>query len=166
MILAIDVDYGENSALAAGVLFSNWDDMEAKDIFTSTINEISEYQPGHFYKRELPCILQLLKEHNLKPEIILVDGYVFLDGSEAAGLGKYLYDALDDKTIVIGVAKRSFKDISSKYAVYRGESKKPLYVTSVGLDINLALESVARMYGKYRIPELLKKVDQVCRGRC
>ena len=96
----------------------------------------------------------------------MVDGYVFLDGSKVAGLGKYLYDALDDKAIVVGVAKKSFKDISSKYAVYRGESKNPLYVTAVGLDINLALEAVSRMHGEYRIPELLRKVDQVCRGRC
>jgi deoxyribonuclease V len=166
MILAVDVDYSENTAFVAGVLFSKWEDVEAKDIFTSTIDEINEYQPGSFYKRELPCILQLLNEHNLKPEIILVDGYVFLDGREVAGLGKYLFDALDDKPIVIGVAKRAFKDISSKYAVYRGESKNPLYVTSVGLDIDLALKRVSRMHGKYRIPELLKKVDHVCRGRC
>jgi len=166
MILAIDVDYEESSALAAGVLFSNWEDAEAKDIFTSTINQINEYQPGNFYKRELPCILRLLDEHNLKPDIILVDGYVFLDGTKAAGLGKYLYDALEYKPIVIGVAKRAFKDISPKYAVYRGESKNPLYVTSVGLDVSFALEGIARMHGEYRIPDLLKKVDQVCRGRC
>ena len=165
MILAVDVDYAEHSALAAGVQFSNWDDVEVENTFTSTIEKIYPYEPGSFYKRELPCILQLLDEHALKPEVILVDGYVFLDGDKTAGLGKHLFDALSYKPSVVGVAKRAFRDISTKYKVYRGDSRNPLFVTSIGLELDLALEGVSRMSGRYRIPELLKKVDRVCRGK-
>jgi len=166
MILAIDVDYSDNTALVAGVLFKSWDDIEPYNTYTSIINEVNEYHPGSFYKRELPCILELLEEHNLKPDIIVVDGYVYLDGVSIPGLGKYLYDALDEKTIVIGVAKGPFKDIGSEYALYRGDSKKALYVTSVGISLQCAIKRISSMNGKYRIPDLLKKVDQVCRGRC
>ena len=165
MILAIDVDYRDHCAVVAGVMFSDWEDTEANEIFTSTIDEMNEYEPGNFYKRELPCILQLLNEHKLKPSTIIVDGYVFLDGNKIAGLGKHLHDALDCKTIIIGVAKRAFKDISSEYAIYRGQSNKPLYVTAVGLDVDLAFDRIKRMNGKFRVPDLLKRADQVCRGR-
>ena len=165
MILAIDVDYSEDSALVAGVLFASWNDTESKDIFTSVVNGVNEYQPGFFYKRELPCILKLLEEHDLNPEIIVVDGYVYLDGDTTPGLGKYLYDALDEKTSVIGVAKRPFQNIRPEYALCRGDSQKPLYITSVGINTHYSIESISSMAGKYRIPDLLKKVDQICRGR-
>jgi len=164
VILAIDVDYQENSALVAGVSFLQWTDKEADQIFTTEVKGISEYESGSFYKRELPCILKLLEEHELKPEIIVVDGFVFLDGHSKAGLGKYLYDALNGESVVIGVAKRGYKNIDAKYSFCRGESKKPLFVTAEGVAADLALVEVSKMHGSFRIPDLLKKVDQVCRG--
>lgn len=59
MILAIDVHYKETYAKAVGILF-HWNDETPIDIITTTINEVAEYETGQFYKRELPCILQLL----------------------------------------------------------------------------------------------------------
>jgi deoxyinosine 3'endonuclease (endonuclease V) len=59
MILAVDVHYKGQKALVAGVLFENWDDDYPCEIFMSTFSNIEKYEPGQFYKRELPCILRL-----------------------------------------------------------------------------------------------------------
>jgi deoxyribonuclease V len=164
MILAVDVDYKDEQAKVAGVLFEGWTDSKAANVVTTIVNDIREYETGLFYKRELPCILQLLDELDDNPDCIVVDGYVFLDGVEKPGLGKYLYDALDKKIPVIGVAKRSFSNISDDYALLRGDSEKALFVTSVGIDQTTAMSQIASMYGPHRNPYLLKKADQVCRG--
>ncbi len=164
MILAVDVHYTENRAKVAGVVFENWDDRFPQGEYVSSIEGVAEYEPGMFFKRELPCILQLIAEHESRPKIIIIDGYVYLDGYSKAGLGKHLYDALNGEVIVIGIAKKPFKDIDRRYKVYRGNSKKPLYVTAVGLEIGQAKECVRKMHGKNRLPSLIKRVDQVCRG--
>lgn len=163
-ILAIDVDYKDDKAVVAGVLFNTWLSSVAETILLSKLENISAYVPGEFYKRELPCILKLLESNDSLPDCIIVDGYVFLDGHSKAGLGKYLYDELNQKVIVIGVAKKAFDNISDDYAIYRGASKKPLYVTVAGMDIMQAKELIMAMHGDFRIPTLLKLADQQCRN--
>ena len=106
MILAVDVDYRGTTASVAGIAFQHWQDSEPTSIYQSQVDNIADYVPGSFYKRELPCILTLLREHDLKPDVIMIDGYVYLDGKHQPGLGKHLYDALDGRTIIIGVAKK------------------------------------------------------------
>ena len=163
MILAIDVDYRkDDKAVVAGILFEHWDDEDAYDIITTVIAEVEPYVSGQFYKRELPCILSLLKKIDTPLDCIVVDGYVSLAEGKA-GLGTYLYHALDEKIPVIGVAKNAFQNISEETYIYRGESKKPLYVTSIGMSADMAKEAIKTMFGKYRIPTLLKKADSVCR---
>lgn len=165
MILAADVDYREHFAVAAGVLFEHWQDDKPVQEVTSRIESVADYEPGSFYKRELPCILQLLDEYALSPEIIVVDGFVYLDGISIPGLGKHLYDALDTQISVIGVAKKPFKGIGETFAVYRGKSTVPLYVTSVGIETEAAKNHVKQMHGPYRIPTMLKRVDQLSRDK-
>jgi len=163
MILAVDVDYRENhKASVAGVLFSSWQDREPKEVVSTIVEEVAKYQSGQFYKRELPCILALLEKIDVELSCIVVDGYVFL-GESKKGLGAYLYEALDRKIPIIGVAKSPFRDISKESFIYRGESKKPLYITSVGIELNEAKEVIKGMYGRFRIPFLLKEVDRICR---
>lgn len=164
MILAVDVQYSEDNAKVAGVEFENWHSDKSQKEYVSLFEGVADYEPGNFFKRELPCILRLLSEHNLTPDCIIVDGFVFLDGYSKAGLGKHLFDALNGKTVVIGVAKKRFKDIDMSFAVYRGGSQKPIYVTSIGTDLELATENIYNMHGKHRLPTLLKRVDQICRG--
>jgi hypothetical protein len=67
---------------------------------------------------------------------------VYLDGVGKAGSGKHLYDALKGRVNVIGVAKRPFKNISHFFAVYRGGSDTPVYVTSDGIEIDIAKKLV------------------------
>jgi deoxyribonuclease V len=164
MILAIDVDYRNNVASIGGVAVEHWDDAKESGTYKSHIGDIEPYVPGQFYRRELPCILKLLEEHELHPSHIIVDGFVYLDGRSGPGLGKYLYDALKGRVAVIGVAKTPFKGILDECKVYRGSSKKPLYVTAAGMPLDEAKNHIKSMYGRFRLPYLLKKVDQICSG--
>ncbi|HJV66917.1 MAG TPA: endonuclease V [Geomonas sp.] len=161
MILVVDVAYSEEDAVAAGVLFRDWrDDAPVREVVSHHPHPAS-YQPGEFYKRELPCILKLITDHALQPDCIIVDGFVYLDGCHQPGLGKRLYDALGGEVAVIGVAKSPFKGIGPEFAIYRGESVKPLFVTAAGIDLEQAKAYVLGMHGGYRVPSLLKRADQL-----
>lgn len=61
MILAIDVHYRDTFAKAVGVLF-NWDDEHPQKIITTIVDNVDEYIPGEFYKRELPSVLKNYRE--------------------------------------------------------------------------------------------------------
>jgi deoxyribonuclease V len=164
MILAVDVQYTKNEAIAAGILFEHWQDERAQKEYLSRIEGVAGYEPGKFFKRELPPILKLIEEHHLQPDCILVDGFVFLDGFAAAGLGKHLYDALGGRVAVIGVAKKHYKDLDAGYEVRRGRSRRPLYVTAVGIEVEEAKGHILSMHGSNRLPTLIKRADQLCRG--
>ncbi|MGK0289515.1 MAG: deoxyribonuclease V [bacterium] len=163
MILAVDVDYRENFAVIAGVLFQNWSDAKPEQELVAKITDVKEYIPGEFYQRELPCILELLKQLPSLPTHIIVDGYVHLGEEQKNGLGGYLYEALEEKIVVIGVAKSFFRGTSEESKLCRGESKKPLFITSKGISLDEVKQNIAQMDGKYRFPTLLKHVDQICR---
>jgi deoxyribonuclease V len=170
MIFAVDVYYqtdavtNQVSAIAAGIVFKQWNDRETQQEVQVVIDHIEEYEPGQFYKRELPCILKLLESLDSFPEIIVIDGYCYLDSNGRAGLGQYLYDAIDGQAIVIGIAKTRFQDIPADTELLRGiSSQRPLYVTAIGIDLPTAKSWVAAMDGDYRIPNLLKQVDRLSR---
>lgn len=161
MILAVDVFYYEYKGNIGGVIFDNWTDEKPVVELITKIENIAKYESGAFYKRELPCILKLIKDHSLHPEFIVIDGYVFTDGISRPGLGFYLYNALSCKTPVIGVAKSYFNGIPQHCELLRGKSKRPLFITSIGIDLELAKEYISKMHGKSRIPTLLKRADQL-----
>ncbi|MEL6922632.1 MAG: endonuclease V [Bacteroidota bacterium] len=162
MILATDVYYFDNKAKAVSVVFENW--AAAKPVTTASVllENVADYVPGEFYKRELPCILKVLEKTSLATlDCIIVDGFVYLDDAGKRGLGAYLYDALDQSIPIIGVAKSSFhQNEKNVKIVLRGESKKPLYVTAAGCDLAKAAENIKAMHGAYRFPTLLSLLDQ------
>jgi deoxyribonuclease V len=80
MKLVVDVQYTDNNALCAGVVFDEWKTSEISQKLILHTSNIEKYEAGKFYKRELPCILNLIQEHQIEPEMIIIDGYVFLDG--------------------------------------------------------------------------------------
>lgn len=165
MILAFDTHYINNKANTACVFFENWNEEIPLNVICEIFTDVSEYESGSFYKRELPCILSLLKQIDLsKINFIVIDGFVTLDDNGKFGLGGYLYQSLDSKIPIIGVAKTGFHGNTNLVKnLFRGESKKPLYITSIGIDLDVATENIAKMHGIYRIPTLLKLVDQKCR---
>ena len=165
MIYAFDSYYFADHVVTAAVTFSHWESGEVLEELTTRTPAAAEYVPGEFYKRELPGILSLLRPRDLSPhDLLIVDGYVFLDDAGAPGLGKHLYDALDGKIPVVGVAKKKFKTINEALReVRRGESERPLFVTAVGVDLDYAAGKVGGMAGAYRMPEMLKVVDRLGR---
>lgn len=165
MMLSVDVHYQANSAHVAGVLFDSWLASRPRAIFCSELRTVHAYIPGEFYKRELPCILRLIRDHGLSPGTIIIDGYVYLDGMSTPGLGKHLYDALNGAATVVGVAKTRLSGIGSGHNILRGSSNRPLYITSVGMGLARAKTHILSMHGSHRIPTLLKNADRACRQR-
>ena len=163
VIALLDVDYRSDHALAAGGLLRDWgDELPVRDL-TARVTDVAPYEPGSFYKRELPCLLAVLGTVNDPLACVVVDGYVWLDANSRAGLGAHLYRALGESTPVVGVAKTRFGDGTFAVEALRGASLRPLYVTSAGIDVNLAADHVRAMHGPYRIPTALARVDALCR---
>lgn len=165
MILAVDVGYPDDKAFVAGILFEDWTDNKPKQEYILDCGAVSAYEPGQFYRRELPCIIKLLDKINPAPEFIIIDGYVYLGKNKAPGLGKYLYDYLHQRVAIIGVAKNPYRHTPVSAEVYRGKSKRPLYVTSVGMRQEQAKIRVQNMYGDARIPFLLQYVDKLTKAK-
>lgn len=161
LVAGLDVDYRDTVAVAAGVWFRGWSASETEAEVVTTIQEVAPYQPGEFYRRELPCLLAVLAR-GPAAGVVVVDGYVWL-APERAGLGAHLYAALGERTVVIGVAKSRFAGATDAVPVYRGSSRSPLYVTAAGVSAAEAAGWVASMNGPYRVPSLLKRADQLAR---
>jgi deoxyribonuclease V len=161
MLACVDVDYRAMSAVAACVLFRAWSDADSADVLVQTIDNVEAYQPGQFYRRELPCLLSVLATVSEPLETIVVDGYVWL-GERTPGLGAHLYEALRWRVPVVGVAKTRYAGAPAE-EVQRGGSRRPLYITAAGIDPRTTARYVQSMHGAYRIPTLLRRVDQLCR---
>ena len=175
MILALDSYYKDDICNTSLVIFKHpWSD---SPIYQDTIytKVTSEYIPGEFYKRELPGIIMILKKLQ-KEKIdlwehittIIVDGFVTLKlgDKEWGGLGYYLQEYLESigcNKRIYGVAKSKFGDCDQiSKLIYRGKSEKPLYVQST-FNIDIAANVIQQLHGKYRIPTILKSVDQLSR---
>ena len=161
LIAAVDVCYHDHGATAAAIQFENWADDQAKEQRICHIPQVVDYQPGQFYRRELPCVLAVLQLLPQTPAVIVIDGHVWLRPGEP-GLGWHLHEATGIP--VIGVAKTSFDQSPHAAHVFRGESMKPLFVTSAGMDQQEAAGHIESMHGSFRLPTLLKRVDQLCRS--
>ena len=161
MLIAIDVYYKNGRAKSVSIEFDNWTDEKPTQIHTVELDKIAEYVPGEFYKRELPCILKVLKKSDLsKVDAIIVDSYVQLDDEGKLGLGGYLFHYLEEKIPVVGVAKKKYLSVEKlAVEVLRGKSEKPLFVTALGVDLAEAAAKVQGMAGEFRFPELLKILD-------
>lgn len=162
MLLAIDVHYKEDYAKTVLLLFDEWTSEIPTEIIEVTTLKVLEYEPGLFYKRELPCILEALQKVNLESiDAIIIDGYVYVDDAFSHGLGGYLFEALRQKIPIVGIAKTKFqRNTATVLEVFRGESKNPLFVSSIGMELDFAALKTKDMYGDFRLPYLLKLMDQ------
>jgi deoxyribonuclease V len=163
MLVALDVAYSEAQGYAVAIAFADWTSDTVSEVYTATIDDVPPYEPGAFYKRELPCLLAVLAQVPL-PEVqcLVVDGYVTLGPDSRPGLGTHLYHALGSQLPVIGVAKTRFAGVGPQVApVLRGQSANPLYVSSIGIALADAAALVQQMHGAYRFPTLLKYLDDL-----
>ncbi len=165
MIAALDVYYNEHTATAAAVIFQSWADESPADLIVEQCTRFDSYQPGYFYKRELPCLLNVLKVTPYRISTVIIDGYVWLKAPVHAGLGAHLYSAMDKQIAVIGVAKTFLEQSEHVISITRGHSLRPLFISSAGMETRRAAECIRSMHGKYRIPALLKMADQLSRQK-
>lgn len=157
-----DVYYYRNYAKACCLVFEVEPRERILSRYSVAVKPVQDYIPGKFYRRELPCILKVYERVHEDLSLALVDGFVFLE-SNKKGLGGYLFEALHRRIPVIGVAKTFFKGCRNYSAVYRGESRKPLFVSSVGVDLQYAAALIKNLEGGGRLPRILKEVDRLTR---
>lgn len=165
-MFAIDVHYGDTGATAAAVAFSAWNAEVAEDSYLSVIENVSPYEPGNFFQRELPCILRLLEQVPQINSCIVIDGFVVLGAEQRPGLGFHLWQALGREVPIIGVAKTRFANTPDSAELLRGQSTRPLYISAVGIELDEAKKNIEHMHGRYRMPTLLTLVDNLARGIC
>jgi deoxyribonuclease V len=164
MKLAIGVHFEGDGAVAAAVAFEAWDSPEALRTCTTRMARVEKAVRGELDLRALPCILQLLREHALVPELIVIDGFVHLDAQETPGLGRHLYHALGGRTAVIGVSKSAMAHTPAQFEVVREEEARPLVVTCAGIDLGAAKARLRNMHGKRRVPTLLKLAARIAKN--
>ena len=75
MIIAIDVHYRTAEAKIVAVQFENWTDEKPNQVFIEMKTDILDYESGAFYKRELPCVIEIMKKVDINAvTCIVVDG--------------------------------------------------------------------------------------------
>jgi len=127
---------------------------------TAVVPEVRPYRPGEFYQRELPPLRAVL--HGIEGlSLLVIDGYVDLDPDGRPGLGAHAHEVFD--VPVIGVAKTVFRTAVHAVPVLRGASARPVQVTAVGMPSADAAELVRSMAGRFRIPDALRRADQLAR---
>lgn len=160
-IVCLDVDYRDDHACTGWLLFRDWQDAVPLREGQVRSEGVAAYEPGAFYRRELPALLHTLQSLPEQVDGVVVDGFCWL-GVDRPGLGAHLYEALGGQSWVVGVAKRAFHG-QPGLPVSRWGSK-PLWVTSCGMDGQAAAGRVLSMHGPYRLPTLLKRVDRLSRS--
>jgi deoxyribonuclease V len=163
MLACVDVAYRDDHARAACLVFPHWRSAEPIRVLKASLENVAGYEPGAFYKRELPCLLAVLDQVGVHLDGVVIDGYVWLADGTVPGLGAHLYEALRANSAVIGVAKTAYRDDRCSLPVLRGGSRRPLFVTAAGLAPEAAAEALRAMHGDGRIPTLLRRADRACR---
>ena len=160
---AIDVDYPDTGGARGALVVAGEPTFGTLlDERVAWLDDVAPYEPGAFYKRELPAIHALLDP--LPPlDLLIVDGYVDLDPDGRPGLGAHVRDELGIP--VVGVAKTAFRGATHAVAVRRGGAGRPLFVTAAGVPLPDAAAMVAAMAGPFRLPDALRRVDALARGR-
>jgi deoxyribonuclease V len=160
---AVDVYYPPSGGARAALVVA------AEPTFAAVVDErvawvghVAAYEPGSFFRRELPAMRAVL-DGMQDLGLLVVDGYVDLDPDGRPGLGAHVHD--ETGIAVIGVAKTAFRSATHAAAVRRGVATRPLYVTAAGLGLEYAAGLVAAMAGPHRLPDALRRVDRLSRGR-
>jgi deoxyribonuclease V len=160
----LDVGYRGDSAVTACIHFREWGDPRPSAVTLSRRRHVAPYVPGRFFERELPCLLQALNEADTRFDVLVIDGFVHLQPPLARGLGAHLAATVPGPAAVVGVAKRSLRVADRFVPVWRGRSRKPLFVSAIGMPVAEAAALVVRMHGPHRLPTLIRLADRLSRS--
>lgn len=166
MIACFDVHYFGDLACAAAILIERWQDNVAVARYCVECKDVAPYRPGQFYQRELQPLAAAIAAIEEPVEHFVIDAYCHLSADLSPGLGAHLFKTLQEGSAVIGVAKNNFRDTSHAVEVFRGDSQRPLYVTSIGMEYEDAAKHIESMAGSHRNPTMLNEVDRLCREGC
>ena len=151
LCVAVDVHYLRSGGAFSRVLAER----------TAVVCEVPRYRPGEFYRRELPPLRAVLAGVG-GLGLLVVDGYADLDPAGRPGLGAQAHGELG--VPVIGVAKSVFRTATHAIPVLRGRSARPLLVTAAGMPRADAAELVRLMAGRFRVPDALRRADELARA--
>ncbi len=161
LCVAADVHYlRSGGARAAAVVSADTAFSRVLAERTAVVPEVCPYQPGEFYRRELPPLRAVLACIG-GLGLLVVDGYTDLDPGGRPGLGAHAHHEF--AIPVIGVAKSAFRTATHAIPVLRGTSARPVFVTAAGMPRADAAELVRLMAGRFRVPDALRRADQLAR---
>lgn len=163
MKLAVAVDYDADTTTVAAVAFDDWDAREPTKSWTSRLPSAPKPQRGEPDLRAVAAIVQLLREHSLAPEVVVLQLAVHLDSADTPGIGRHLYEALGGAVAVIGVT-RVIPGMPSQFEVYREDEAPAVTVTCAGIDLGAAKGRIRTMHGKRRVPTLLKLTTRMAKA--
>ena len=178
-VAGVDVGYDNADAVSrAAVTVLSFPDLQLQQQSVVRSPTAFPYVPGFLSFREVPAVLDALKNISLVPDLILCDGQG-LAHPRRFGLACHLGVLTGIATI--GVAKTRFIGEHSEVGFDRGSWQplldgpetigaalrtqagvKPVYV-SIGHKVSLlqAIEYVLRCTPKYRLPETTRSADQL-----
>jgi deoxyribonuclease V len=161
LCVAVDVHYHRRGgARAAAVTAADATFARVVGERTADVPEVAAYRPGEFYLRELPPLRTVL-DGLTGLGLLVIDGYADLDPGGRPGLGAYA--SREFSVPVIGVAKSAFATATHAIPVLRGTSARPLLITAAGMPPAEAADLVRLMAGRFRVPDALRRVDQLAR---
>jgi deoxyribonuclease V len=161
LCVAADVHYRSlGGARAAAVVAAEATFARVLGERTAVVPEVKTYRPGEFYQRELPPLRAVLKGL-AGLGLLVIDGYADLDPAGRPGLGAHAHREF--AVPVIGVAKSAFRTATHAIPVLRGTSARPLFVTAAGMPQADAAELVRLMTGRFRVPDALRRADELAR---
>lgn len=161
LCVAVDVHYfSPGGARAAAVVAADATFSGVLAECTTVVPAVAAYGPGDFYRRELPPLRAVLRGI-AGLGLLVIDGYADLDPGGRPGLGAHAY--AEFAIPVIGVAKSAFRTATHAIPVLRGTSARPRYVTAAGMPRSDAAELVRLMAGRFRVPDALRRADQLAR---
>lgn len=178
-VAGVDVGFKENYKITqAAVAVLTFPELKLVEKAIAQIPTVFPYIPGYLSFREIPAILEALKQLEITPDLILCDGQglahprrlglashlgvlidlptigvaksLFIGKYKKVGIEKGSYQPLIDKDETIGLVLRSRTDV------------KPIYV-SIGHKISLptAKDYVMQCLTKYRLPETTRWADKL-----
>ena len=162
--IALDVTYHDHHAVVGLVRFRDWDAAEPLSHAIISCPAAPAYIPGKFYRRELPCLVMALASIASDYSHVLIDGYVHLHEPHGKGLGYHVHEHLAGRAVVIGVAKSRLAMARDFVPICRGRSRRPLFVSAIGMDRFAASAIIARMHGQYRLPTMIRRADSLAKG--
>ena len=161
LCVAVDVHYRSlGGARAAAAVAAEATFARVLAEHTAVVSEVGAYRPGEFYRRELPPLRAVL-DGLAGLGLLVIDGYADLDPGGRPGLGAHVHREF--AVPVIGVAKSAFRTATHAAPVLRGASARPLFVTAAGMPRADAAELVRLMAGRFRVPDALRRADELAR---